>query len=95
MPCPAAGQGTEEFQLYYDKDVLDRIFADPEMAGLTFWHFADARTYHRDGSNIRSKLLAENMAGLYDGYRRAKVVTAAVKEGFARTAAGESPVKGE
>ena len=92
---PAAGQGTEEFQLYYNKDVLDRIFSDPEMAGLMFWHFADARTYHRDGSNIRSKLLAENMAGLYDGYRRAKVVTAAVKEGFARTAAGESPAKGE
>ena len=90
---PAAGQGTEEFQLYYNRDVLDRIFADPEMAGLTFWHFADARTYHRDGSNIRSKLLAENMAGLYDGYRRAKVVTTAVREGFARKAAGESPAK--
>ena len=88
---PAAGQGTEEFQLYYNRDVLDRIFADPEMAGLTFWHFADARTYHRDGSNIRAKLLAENMAGLYDGYRRAKVVTTAVREGFARKAAGESP----
>ncbi len=92
---PAAGQGTEEFQLYYNKDVLDRIFADPEMAGLTFWHFADARTYHRDGSNIRAKLLAENMAGLYDGYRRAKIVTTAVKEGFARRAAGELPAKGE
>ena len=91
---PAAGQGTEEFQLHYDKDVLDRIFADPEMAGLTFWHFADARTYHRDGSNIRTKLLAENMAGLYDGYRRAKSVTTAVREGFARKAAGEQPAKG-
>ena len=90
---PAAGQGTEEFQLYYNKDVLDRIFADPEMAGLTFWHFADARTYHRGGSNIRAKLLAENMAGIYDGYRRAKIVTVAIKEGFARAAAGESPAK--
>ena len=90
---PAAGQGTEEFQLYYNKDVLDRIFSDPEMAGLTFWHFADARTYHRDGSNIRAKLLAENMAGIYDGYRRAKIVTVAIKEGFARAAAGESPAK--
>ena len=90
---PAAGQGTEEFQLYYNKDVLDRIFSDPEMAGLTFWHFADARTYHRDGSNIRSKLLAENMAGIYDGYRRAKIVTVAIKEGFARTAAGEHPAE--
>jgi hypothetical protein len=92
---PAAGQGTEEFQLYYNKDVLDRIFADPEMAGLTFWHFADARTYHRGGSAIRSKLLAENMAGIYDGYRRAKIVTTAIKEGFARQAAGEIPAKGE
>ena len=88
---PAAGQGTEEFQLYYDKDVLERIFADPEMAGLAFWHFADARTYHRGGSTIRSKLLAENMAGLYDGYRRAKAVTVAIREGFARKAAGERP----
>ena len=90
---PAAAQGTEEFQLYYDRDVLDRVFADPELAGLTFWHFADARTYHRGGSVIRTKLLAQNIAGLYDGYRRAKIVTTAVKEGFARTAAGERPAK--
>ena len=88
---PAAGQGTEEFQFYYDKDVLDRIFSDPEMAGLTFWHFADARTFHRGGSAIRAKLLAENMAGLYDGYRRAKTVTQVVRDGFARKAAGELP----
>ncbi len=88
---PAAGQCTEEFQYHYDKDVLDRIFADPEISGLAFWHFADARTYHRGGSTIRSKLLAENMAGLFDGYRRAKIVTQAVREGFARKAAGEAP----
>ena len=88
---PAAGQGTEEFQYYYNRDVLERIFSDPEMAGLTFWHFADARTFHRGGSAIRAKLLAENMAGLYDGYRRAKTVTQVVRDGFARKAAGESP----
>ena len=88
---PAAAQGTEEFQLYYDRDVLDRVFADPELAGLAFWHFADARTYHRGGSVIRTKLLAQNVAGLYDGYRRAKIAATAVKDGFARTAAGERP----
>ena len=87
---PAAAQGTEEFQYYYNKDVLDRIFADPEICGLTFWHFADARTFHRGGSSIRAKLLAENMAGLYDGYRRAKTVTQVVRDGFARKAAGET-----
>ncbi len=86
---PAAGQGTEEFQYHYDKDVIDRIFADPELSGLALWHFADARTYHRGGSNIRVKLLAENLAGLYDGYRRAKMVTQVVREGFSRKAAGE------
>ncbi len=86
---PAAGQGTEEFQYHYNKDVLDRVFSDPELAGLTFWHFADARTFHRDGSSIRTKLLAENLAGLFDGYRRAKIVTEVVREGFARKAAGE------
>ena len=90
---PAAGQGTEEFQYYYDRDVLDRIFSDPEMSGLTLWHFADARTYHRGGSPIRTKLLAENMAGLYDGYRRAKIATQVVRDGFARKAAGESPAE--
>ena len=86
---PAAAQGTEEFQYFYDKDVLDRVFAEPEISGLAFWHFADARTFHRGGSAIRAKLLAENMAGLYDGYRRAKMVTQAVRDGFARKAAGE------
>ena len=86
---PAAGQGTEEFQYHYDKDVIDRIFADPELSGLALWHFADARTYHRGGSNIRVKLLAENLAGLYDGYRRAKMSTQVVREGFSRKAAGE------
>ena len=90
---PAAAQGTEEFQLYYDRDVLDRVFADPELAGLAFWHFADARTYHRGGSTIRTKLLAQNVAGLYDGYRRAKIAATAVREGFARTAAGERPAE--
>ena len=70
-------------------DVIDRIFADPELSGLALWHFADARTYHRGGSNIRVKLLAENLAGLYDGYRRAKMSTQVVREGFSRKAAGE------
>ena len=93
VPTGPLAAGTHTLFAALD-NVLDRIFADPEMAGLTFWHFADARTYHRDGSNIRAKLLAENMAGLYDGYRRAKSVTTAVREGFARKAAGEQPAKG-
>ena len=92
---PAAAQGTEEFQYHYNRDVMDRIFADPEISGLALWHFADARTYHRDGSTIRSKLLAENMAGLYDGYRRAKMVVSAVKEAFSGKAAGEDAPPGK
>ena len=71
----------------------NRVLGDFYFPGLLKWQTWDARTYHRDGSNIRTKLLAENMAGLYDGYRRAKSVTTAVREGFARKAAGEQPAK--
>ena len=45
--------------------------------------------FHRAGSVIRQKPFAQNLAGLYDAYRRPKVAAQAVKVGFARKAAGE------
>ena len=86
---PAAAQWTEEFEAEYDGDVIDAVFANREIAGLTLWQFTDARSYHRDGATVRTKPLAMNLAGLYDGYRRPKAAVAAVRSGFARTAAGE------
>ena len=80
---PAGAQWTEEFQAEYVGDVLDAVFAHPEIAGMTIWQFTDARSYHRGGATIRSKPFAENLAGLYDGYRREKAVVPVVRAKFA------------
>ena len=79
---PAGAQWTEEFEAEYVGDVLDAVFAEPEICGMTIWQFADARSYHRGGATIRTKPFAENLAGLYDGYRRAKAVVPVVREKF-------------
>jgi len=86
---PAAAQWTEEFEAEYDSVVIDTVFSNPEICGLAIWQFTDARSYHRGGSTIRTKPFAQNLAGLYDAYRRPKLVVEAVKAGFARKAAGE------
>ena len=79
---PAGAQWTEEFEAEYVGDVLDTVFANPEICGMTIWQFTDARSYHRGGATIRTKPFAENLAGLYDGYRRAKAVVPVVREKF-------------
>ena len=85
---PAAAQWTEEFEAEYDSAVIDAVFARPEICGLAIWQFTDARSYHRGGASIRTKPFAQNLAGLYDAYRRPKLAVEAVKAGFARKAAG-------
>ena len=79
---PAAAQWTEDFEAEYVGDVIDAVFGEPEIAGLTIWQFTDSRSYHRGGSTIRTKPFAANLAGLYDGYRRAKAVVPVVREKF-------------
>ena len=86
---PAGAQWTEEFQAEYDRAVIDAVFANPEICGLTIWQFTDSRSYHRSGSNIRVKPFAQNLAGLYDAFRRPKAVVEVVRAGFAKKAAGE------
>ena len=86
---PAGAQWTEEFEAEYDGDVIDAVFAHPEITGLTLWQFTDARSYHRGGATIRSKPFAQNLAGLYDGFRRAKAVVPVVRAKFAQKAAME------
>ena len=86
---PAAAQWTEEFEAEYDATVIDVVFENPDICGLAIWQLTDARSFHRAGSVIRQKPFAQNLAGLYDAYRRPKVAAQAVKVGFARKAAGE------
>ena len=85
---PAGAQWTEDFQAEYVGDVIDSVFSEPDICGLTIWQFTDALSYHRDGASVRGKPLGENLAGLYDGYRRPKLVVRTVKEKFAGHPAG-------
>ena len=86
---PSAAQWTEEFQAEYFGDIIDTVFAESDICGLTLWQFADANSYYRDGARVRTKPFAVNLAGLFDGYRRAKMAAQTVRDGFARKAAGE------
>ena len=79
---PAAAQWTEEFQAEYVGDAIDAAFANPDICGFTIWQFTDARSYHRGGATIRTKPFAQNLAGLYDGYRRPKLAAEAVRRRF-------------
>ncbi len=83
---PAGAQWTEEFEAEYDGNVLDAVFAHPEITGIALWQFTDARSYHRGGATIRAKPFAQNLAGLYDGFRRPKAVVPVVKAKFAQKA---------
>lgn len=79
---PTAAQWTEEFQEEYFGTVIDTVFAEEEICGLTLWQFADASSHYRSGAPVRTKPFAENLAGLFDGYRRPKLVVRTVAEKF-------------
>ena len=79
----ANAQWTEEFQAEYLRAVMKTVFSEPELRGLTIWQMNDARSFLRKGQNIRTKPLAQNLAGLFDIYRRPKLAFTVVREGFA------------
>ena len=79
----AGAQWTEDFQAEYVEDAIEAAFANPDVCGFTIWQFADARSFHRGGSTIRTKPFAENLAGVFDGYRRPKLVAETVRRLFA------------
>jgi beta-glucuronidase len=82
---PAAAQWTEEFEAEYLADAAGAALSNPELAGFTVWQLADCRSFHRAGGDVRCKPFAENLAGIYDGYRRPKLpVVAAVRNAFLR-----------
>lgn len=79
----AAAQWSEEFQAEYLEEVIRRVFESPEICGLSIWQFNDAKSYFRKGANIRCKPLAQNLAGVFDQYRRKKLAADIVGKLFA------------
>lgn len=80
----AAAQWTEEFQVGYLRAVIRAVFERPEIQGLSIWQFTDCLSFHRIGGCIRTKPFAQNLAGVFDVYRRRKLAATTVQEEFAR-----------
>lgn len=68
----AGAQWTEDFQAEYLGELSRAVLANPEICGLTIWQFNDAKSYLRFGASPRCKPLAQNLAGVFDAYRRPK-----------------------
>ena len=79
----AAAQWTEEFQEEYLRAVINTVFSEPDICGLAIWQFCDAKSFLRKGANIRCKPLAQNLAGVFDMYRRPKLSSRTVEMLFA------------
>ena len=74
-------QYTEDFQDEYERLMLEEIFAQKEIAGVAIWQFTDAKTYTRT-PGLRDRSYGVNTGGIYDLYRRPKLVVETVRELF-------------
>jgi beta-glucuronidase len=61
---------TEDYQAKYLEIVVEEFLGNPGIAGLSIWHFSDARTYKGGRSLMRPR--AFNNKGIFDEYRRPK-----------------------
>lgn len=77
-------QYSEDFQAEYERLMLEEIFAQREIAGVAIWQLTDAKTYTRVTSDLRGRSYGVNTGGLYDLYRRPKLVVDAVRQVFRR-----------
>lgn len=72
-------QYTEDFQDEYERIMLEEIFANKEIAGIAIWQFTDAKTYTRT-KGLRNRSYGVNTGGLYDLYRRPKMVVETIRK---------------
>ena len=80
-------QYTEDHQAEYEKIMLEEMFAMKDIAGVAIWQFTDCKTYTRT-RGARNRSYGVNTGGLYDLYRRPKLVVDEVRALF--TAKSES-----
>lgn len=73
-------QYTEDFQDEYERIMLEEVFTRKDFAGIAIWQFIDAKTYTRRTSGIRGRSYGVNTGGLYDLYRRPKLVVETIRE---------------
>ena len=78
-------QWSEDFQAEYLAASVGFAIESGIYQGVAVWQFADSRTYFRGGSDIRTKPMGLNMAGLFDVHRRAKLAAGEIRKLFTNT----------
>ena len=81
-------QYTEDFQAEYERMMLEELFARPEIAGIAIWQFTDCKTYTRT-RGMRNRSYGVNTGGLYDLYRRPKLVVDEIRRLYQAKPAAE------
>ena len=74
-------QYTEDFQEEYTRVTLETVASLPDLAGIAIWQYVDAKTYTRI-EGLRDRAYGVNTGGIYDRYRRPKLVVETVGEFF-------------
>ena len=75
-------QYTEEFQDEYERLMLEEMFKMDEIAGVAIWQLTDAKTYTRVSNGMINRSYGVNTGGLYDLYRRPKLVVETIRRLF-------------
>ena len=79
---PNASVSTEECQEEYLKDILETLWANPDVVGFSIWQMNDGRTRERFCDKSVSAFFGGSVAGVFDQMRRPKTSAKTVKDFF-------------
>lgn len=77
-----ASPTTEEFQEEYLKDIMETLWANPDVSGFSIWQMNDGRTRERFGGKAVSSMFGGSVAGVFDRQRRPKLSAETVRRFF-------------
>ena len=80
---PNASVSTEECQEEYLRDIMETLWANPDVVGFSIWQMNDGRTRERFCDKTVSAFFGGSVAGVFDQMRRPKTSARTVKEFFA------------
>lgn len=79
---PNASVSTEECQDEYLRDIMETLWANPDVVGFSIWQMNDGRTRERYCDKTVSAFFGGSVAGVFDQMRRPKMSAATVKRYF-------------
>ena len=81
---PNASVSTEECQDEYLRDIMETLWANPDVVGFSIWQMNDGRTRERYCEKTVSAFFGGSVAGVFDQMRRPKMSAATVKRYFSQ-----------